>query len=117
MSKIANSTKTVVFVTGAWMHTSSWDKFRSAFEAAGYTTYAPAWPYLEGKPAELRANPDKRLGKLTFKQIVDTYAAFIDTLELPDDEKARLRAMTPAGYTGLAAALAHRASRQHTGPA
>jgi pimeloyl-ACP methyl ester carboxylesterase len=73
-------TKTVVFITGAWMHTSSWDKFRGAFEAAGYTTYAPAWPYLEGKPADLRANPDKRLGKLTFKQIVDSYAKFIDTL-------------------------------------
>ena len=73
-------TKTVVFVTGAWMHTSSWDKFRGAFEAAGYTTHAPAWPYLEGKPEDLRANPDKRLGKLTFKQIVDKYADFIDTL-------------------------------------
>lgn len=79
MTKIAN-TKTVVFITGAWMHTSSWDKFRGAFEAAGYTTYAPAWPYLEGKPADLRANPDKRLGKLTFKQIVDSYAKFIDAL-------------------------------------
>lgn len=79
MTKIAH-TKTVVFITGAWMHTSSWDKFRGAFEAAGYTTYAPAWPYLEGKPADLRANPDKRLGKLTFKQIVDSYAKFIDGL-------------------------------------
>jgi pimeloyl-ACP methyl ester carboxylesterase len=79
MTKIAN-TKTVVFVTGAWMHTSSWDKFRGAFEAVGYTTHAPAWPYLEGKPDDLRANPDKRLGTLTFKQIVDKYAAFIDTL-------------------------------------
>src|SRR6218665_4173685 len=75
-----NQTKSVVFITGAWMHISSWDKFRSAFEAAGYTTYAPAWPYLEGKPADLRANPDKRLGKLTFSQIVDAYAKFIDTL-------------------------------------
>ena len=44
---------------------------RGAFEAAGYTTFAPAWPYLEGKPEDLRANPDKRLGTLTFKQIVD----------------------------------------------
>ena len=73
-------TKTVVFITGAWMHTSSWDKFRSAFEAAGYTTYAPAWPYLEGKPADLRANPDKRLGTLTFAKIVDAYAKFIHEL-------------------------------------
>jgi pimeloyl-ACP methyl ester carboxylesterase len=73
-------TKTVVFITGAWMHTSSWDKFRSAFEAAGYTTYAPAWPYLEGKPADLRANPDKRLGQLTFGKIVDHYQAIIEAL-------------------------------------
>ncbi len=79
MTKIAH-TKTVVFITGAWMHISSWDKFRSAFEAAGHTTHAPAWPYLEGKPADLRANPDKRLGRLTFGQIVDHYARYIDTL-------------------------------------
>ena len=71
---------TVVFITGAWMHTSSWDKFRGAFEAAGYTTYAPAWPYLDGKPADLRANPDTRLGKLTFKNIVDHYQAIIEKL-------------------------------------
>ncbi len=73
-------TKTVVFITGAWMHTSSWDKFRGAYEAAGYTTYAPAWPYLEGKPADLRDNPDKRLGSLTFKGIVDHYQAIIEKL-------------------------------------
>ena len=79
MTKIAH-TKTVVFITGAWMHRSSWDKFRGAFEAAGYTTYAPAWPYLDGKPAELRANPDKRLGKLSFKDIVDHYQAIIEKL-------------------------------------
>ncbi len=31
---------------------------------------------------------------------------FVDKLALPDDEKTRLRAMTPASYTGLAAQLA-----------
>ena len=31
---------------------------------------------------------------------------FVDKLALPDEDKARLRAMTPASYTGLAAALA-----------
>ena len=33
---------------------------------------------------------------------------FIDSLAMPADEKARLLAMTPASYTGLAAALAKR---------
>jgi pimeloyl-ACP methyl ester carboxylesterase len=77
----AAATKTVLFITGAWMHTSSWDKQRSVFEAAGYKTLAPAWPYLEGNPADLRANPDKRLGTLTFGKIVDHYAKIIDGLD------------------------------------
>lgn len=76
----APATRTVLFITGAWMHASSWDKFRSMFEAAGYKTLAPAWPYLEGNPAELRDHPDKRLGTLTFKKIVDHYAGIIDGL-------------------------------------
>ena len=74
----AGKTRTVLFITGAWMHVSSWDKFRSAFEAAGYKTIAPAWPYLDGKPADLRAHPDKGLGTLTFRKIVDHYAKIID---------------------------------------
>lgn len=77
----ASKTNTVLFITGAWMHTSSWDKFRSAFEAAGFKTLAPAWPYLEGNPADLRNNVDKRLGSLSFKQIVDHYAVIIAGLD------------------------------------
>jgi adenylosuccinate lyase len=34
--------------------------------------------------------------------------AFIDKLPLPDAEKTRLKALTPAGYTGLAADMARR---------
>lgn len=77
----AARTKTVVFITGAWMHFSSWDKLRSVFEAAGYKTLAPAWPFLDADPAALRANPDKRIGTLTFGKIVDHYAAIIDGLD------------------------------------
>lgn len=73
-------TKTVVFITGAWMHTSSWDKFKSAFEAAGYTTLAPAWPYLDGNPNALRTHPDKRLGSLSLEQIVSHYEQIIRAL-------------------------------------
>ena len=73
-------TKTAIFITGAWMHTSSWDKFRGAFEAAGYVTSAPAWPYLDGNPLALRTHPDKRLGSLTLQQIVANYQAIIGTL-------------------------------------
>jgi len=36
----------------------------------------------------------------------ETIRAFIERLELPEDAKRRLREMTPASYTGLAASLA-----------
>jgi len=36
----------------------------------------------------------------------DTLHAFIDGLSIPETEKARLKAMTPASYTGMAAELA-----------
>jgi adenylosuccinate lyase len=38
----------------------------------------------------------------------EAMGAFIEGLALPAEEKARLRALTPAGYTGLAAPLARR---------
>jgi adenylosuccinate lyase len=55
--------------------------------------------------------PYERLKALTRGQAVtrESMAAFIDTLvELPAAERERLKALTPAGYTGLAAELARR---------
>lgn len=56
-------------------------------------------------------NPYERLKELTRGKSItrETLAAFIETLELPTTEKARLLAMTPALYTGLAERLARRA--------
>jgi pimeloyl-ACP methyl ester carboxylesterase len=34
----------VVFVHGLWLLPSSWDRWRTLFEEAGYTTLAPGWP-------------------------------------------------------------------------
>ena len=55
-------------------------------------------------------NPYERLKELTRGKAItrEAIAAFIDTLELPAAEKARLQALTPANYTGVAAALARR---------
>jgi len=55
------------------------------------------------------ANPYERLKELTRGKSItrEAIAAFIDTLaEVPAAERLRLKAMTPAGYTGLAAQLA-----------
>jgi adenylosuccinate lyase len=52
--------------------------------------------------------PYERLKALTRGQAItrESLAAFIDGLELPAAERARLKAMTPASYLGLAAELA-----------
>ena len=55
-------------------------------------------------------NPYERLKELTRGKAItrEAIADFIDTLELPAAEKARLHALTPGGYTGAAATLAKR---------
>ena len=57
------------------------------------------------------ANPYEKLKELTRgKPHLDatTIRAFIDTLDIPEDAKARLLVLTPATYTGKAEALARR---------
>jgi len=54
--------------------------------------------------------PYEQLKALTRGKAIDAAAmrGFIDALALPDGEKARLRALTPASYIGLASTLAKR---------
>ena len=55
-------------------------------------------------------NPYERLKELTRGKAItrEAIAAFIDTLELPEAERQRLKAMSPGSYTGVAAGLARR---------
>ena len=56
-------------------------------------------------------NPYEQLKSLTRGHGIDAAAlrAFIEGLDLPDDAKVRLAALTPGSYTGLAEALARKA--------
>ena len=55
-------------------------------------------------------NPYEQLKALTRGKAItpEALAAFVDGLPIPDDAKARLKALTPAGYTGKAGELARR---------
>jgi adenylosuccinate lyase len=84
-------------------------------EAALATDLDAAWEVLaEPIQTVMRRyglpNPYERLKELTRGKAItkEAIAAFIDTLELPDAEKTRLKAMTPGSYTGQAAELARR---------
>ena len=53
-------------------------------------------------------NPYEKLKALTRGQTIDaaTIKAFVETLEIPEEARQRLRDMTPGSYTGVAETLA-----------
>ena len=67
----------VIFIHGAFMSAESWDPWRQRFEARGYKTVAPAWPFLDHSVDDLQHAPDPRFGRLGIAEIVDNYAAVI----------------------------------------
>lgn len=75
--------RTVVFVHGAFMSAESWGPWMQRFEARGYKTVAPAWPFLDHSVDDLQRAPDRRFGKLGIREIVDNYAAIIREIEEP----------------------------------
>lgn len=71
-------TKTVIFVHGMFMTPASWAHWQKYFESRGYKTLAPAWPYHEGKPSDLRAaHPNAQLGKLKLDDVLESYRKVI----------------------------------------
>lgn len=78
--KTINS-KTVLFVTGNFVSNLGWNPWKTYFEAQGYTTLAPAWPFKEGDPTDLRAqHHNSEIASLRLAQIVDYFANIIQSL-------------------------------------
>ncbi len=48
----------VVFVHGLWLLPSSWDRWRTLFENAGFATLAPGWPDDPNTVDEANAHPE-----------------------------------------------------------
>jgi pimeloyl-ACP methyl ester carboxylesterase len=71
--------KTIVFITGAFVSNSGWEEWQKYFESKGYKTLAPAWPFKDGTAADLRARQpyDTALARLTMKEVVEYYADII----------------------------------------
>jgi pimeloyl-ACP methyl ester carboxylesterase len=69
----------VVFIHGLWLLPSSWDRWVTLFEEAGYTGVTPSWPDDPETIEEARANPDV-FAKKTLGQIADHTADVIGQL-------------------------------------
>ena len=70
----------VVFMHGLWLLPSSWDRWATIFEAAGYAPLAPGWPDDPATVEEANANPDVFAHK-TVGQVADHYSAIIEKLD------------------------------------
>ena len=70
----------VVFIHGLWLLPSSWDRWATAFEAAGFTALTPGWPDDPDTVEEAKAHPEVFAHK-TVGQVADHYAEVIGRLK------------------------------------
>jgi pimeloyl-ACP methyl ester carboxylesterase len=74
--------KTVVFLTGAFVSNSCWDAWRTYFETKGYKTLAPAWPNKDGSAEELRSrHPNVAIASDTLPQLISHYTDIVKQQE------------------------------------
>jgi non-heme chloroperoxidase len=78
----ANATKLqpIVFVHGLWLLPSSWDRWATLFEQAGYTALTPGWPDDPDTVEEANAHPEVFAHK-TVGQIADHVDELIRRLD------------------------------------
>ncbi|HEY4321533.1 MAG TPA: alpha/beta hydrolase [Gemmatimonadales bacterium] len=71
----ANATgkQPVLFVHGLWLLPSSWDRWATLFEAAGFTALTPGWPDDPDTTAEANARPDI-MAKKGIGEVADHFA-------------------------------------------
>lgn len=66
--------KTVVFITGAFLHHSCWDEWQSLFKDKGYHTIAPPWPHKDAAAEVLRnSQPNKDIASNRLSALIDYY--------------------------------------------
>jgi len=80
--KQANAAKLtpVVFIHGLWLLPSSWDRWRTVFEEAGYVTLAPGWPDDPNTVEDANRHPEVFAHK-SVGQIADHFGDVIGKLK------------------------------------
>jgi non-heme chloroperoxidase len=70
----------VIFVHGLWLLPSSWDRWATAFEEAGYAALTPGWPDDPETVEEANAHPEV-FARKTIGQVADHFEAVIGRLD------------------------------------
>lgn len=63
----------IIFIHGMFLNPRSWERWISHFESLGYTCEAPAWPFHDGEPCELREKIPAGLGGLSLREVYSHY--------------------------------------------
>lgn len=67
--------KTIVFITGAFVHNSCWDEWKSYFESKEYNCIAPAWLHKDAPAKALRSrHPDAQVASIRLAELTEHYA-------------------------------------------
>ncbi|MHA4844841.1 alpha/beta hydrolase [Flavitalea antarctica] len=75
--------KTIVFLTGAFVSHACWDNWKIFFNNEGYKTIAPPWLGKESDAATLRnRHPDKALASVTLPALITHFTKI--TSDLPE---------------------------------
>src|SRR6476661_9924101 len=76
----ASGLTSVVFIHGLWLLPSSWDRWRTVFEEAGYVTLTPGWPDDPNTVDEANRHPEVFAHK-SVGQIADHFGEVIGKLK------------------------------------
>src|SRR5258708_21708190 len=70
----------VVFIHGLWLLPSSWDRWATVFEQAGFAPVQPGWPDDPATVAEAKAHPEE-FARKSIGQVADHLAGVIGRLK------------------------------------
>jgi non-heme chloroperoxidase len=76
----ASGRQPLVFIHGLWLLPSSWDRWASVFEEAGYVVLTPGWPDDPETIEEAKTKPEV-LAHRTIGQVANYFALIIGKLE------------------------------------
>src|SRR4030095_16754558 len=73
------SSKSIVFITGAFLSNRCWDEWKSYFESRGYHCIAPAWPNKEQAAEDLRnSHPNAAIASNRLDALMQYFISIID---------------------------------------
>jgi pimeloyl-ACP methyl ester carboxylesterase len=75
------NSRTILFITGAFVSNTCWEEWSIFFKAQGFTTHFPAWPYKDAPADVLRArHPDPQVASVRLSELITHFEAIVRSL-------------------------------------